>query len=145
MTRDELKLEFDLVVDPNGIDHEDDYLSAVRTGRPRLKRDQRKQAWGVFRAVRRGLKKRNLLTFEGAIHEARLAVEQGNAPGYAHVLVDEVQDFSLEALRLIRALSTAGEGVKNPLCVVGDGHQRITAPKLLSAEQELISEADHAG
>jgi superfamily I DNA/RNA helicase len=41
------------------------------------------------------------------------------------VLVDELQDFGLEALRLIRALSPIEEGLGNPLCVVGDGHQRI--------------------
>lgn len=33
--------------------------------------------------------------------EARLSVEAGNGPRYAHVLVDEVQDFSLEALRVL--------------------------------------------
>ncbi len=37
------------------------------------------------------------------------------------VLVDEVQDFSLEALRLIRALSPVEEGLGDPLCTVGDG------------------------
>jgi superfamily I DNA/RNA helicase len=79
----------------------------------------------VFRAFQRGLKKRNILTFEGAIHQARLSVEQGNFQKYRHVLVDEVQDFRLEALRLIRALSPADEGLTDPLCTVGDGHQRI--------------------
>ena len=39
--------------------------------------------------------------------------------------MDEVQDFSLEALRLIRALSPIEEECRDPLCTVGDGHQRI--------------------
>jgi superfamily I DNA/RNA helicase len=59
------------------------------------------------------------------VHQARLAVEQGQFPRYRNVLVDELQDFGLEALRLIGALSPISEGLSNPLCVVGDGHQRL--------------------
>jgi hypothetical protein len=130
MDKAKLKLEYDLVIDPNGIDEEDTYLTTVRSGRLRITRAQRRAAWPVFRAFKRGLKKRNLLTFEGAIHEARLAAEQGNFPRYAHVLVDEVQDFSLEALRLIRAISPIEEGKRDPLCTAGDGHQRIYRKKI---------------
>jgi superfamily I DNA/RNA helicase len=130
MSKDELQAEYDLVIDPNGIHDEEAYLGTVRSGRPRMSRGQRRQAWQVFRAVQRRLKKRDLLTFEGAIHEARLAVELGNIPRYAHVLVDEVQDFSLEALRLIRALSPIDDNTANPLCTVGDGHQRIYRNKI---------------
>jgi superfamily I DNA/RNA helicase len=71
------------------------------------------------------MKSRSLLTFEGAIHEARLAVEQRNFTRYAHILVDEVQEFGLEALHLIHAISPGGEGSPDPLCIAGDGHQRI--------------------
>jgi superfamily I DNA/RNA helicase len=39
--------------------------------------------------------------------------------------VDELQDFSLEGLRLIAALSRHSDRTANPLFVVGDGHQRI--------------------
>lgn len=121
----ELRREYDLVIDPNGIDDEDAYLTAVRSDRPRITRQQRRAAWPVFRAFKRGLKKRDLLTFEGAVHEARLAAEQGNFHRYSHVLVDEAQDFSLEDLRLIRAISPISEGDPDPLCLAGDGHQRI--------------------
>jgi len=125
MSQDELQREYNQVIDANGIVDEDTYLTTIRSGRPRISRKQRRAAWPVFRSVQRGLKKRNLLTFEGAIHEARLAAEQGNVARYAHVLVDEVQDFSLEALRLIYAMSPIADGTANPLCTVGDGHQRI--------------------
>nr|WP_321464383.1 UvrD-helicase domain-containing protein [uncultured Desulfobulbus sp.] len=127
--QDEMKNEYLQVVDANGITDEDTYLTTVRTGRPRVSRKQRKAAWPVFRAFQRGLKKRNLLTFEGAIHQARLAIEQGNFEKYAHVLVDEAQDFSLEALRLIKALSPIEEEGGDPLCLAGDGHQRIYRAK----------------
>jgi len=101
------------------------WIRELRRGRPRIGREQRRAAWAVFRAFMRGLKKRNLLTFEGAVHEARLVVEQSKFARYAHVLVDEIQDFSLEALRLIRAISPITEGATNPLGAFGDGHQRI--------------------
>jgi len=130
MSRDEIREEFKWIIDANGIEDEEAYLTTVRTGRPRLDRQGRKRAWPVFRAFLRGLKKRNLLTFEGAIHQARLAAENGSVPPYTHVLVDEVQDFSLEALRLIRALSPIGQGTPDPLCTVGDGHQRIYRKKI---------------
>jgi mRNA-degrading endonuclease RelE of RelBE toxin-antitoxin system len=125
LSRDEMQNEYHLIVEQHGIDNEDAYLTAVRSGRPRITRKDRKAAWPVFETFNRGLKKRQLLTFEGSIHEARLAVENGKFNQYAHVLVDEVQDFSFEALRLIHALSTIKEGHMDPLCIVGDGHQRV--------------------
>ena len=128
-TADFVREEYEEVIDPMGITSEDDYLTAVRTGRPRLSRTQRKQLWPQFSSIQRELKKRNLLTFDGLIHQARLALEKPDekreVPSYAHVLVDEVQDFGVEALRLIRMLSPIKQGTRNPLTVVGDGHQRI--------------------
>ncbi|MEA5449323.1 UvrD-helicase domain-containing protein [Leptolyngbya sp. CCNP1308] len=125
MSKLDLQEEFNLVVDANGIETEEAYLTTVRTGRPRLGRKQRREAWPVFKAFKRLLLKRNLMTFEGAIHQARLVVDQGNFPQFRHVLADEVQDFSLEGLRLLAALSPLGDGQVNPLSVAGDGHQRI--------------------
>ncbi len=125
LSQHEMQNEYHLIVEQHGIDNEDAYLTAVRSGRPRITRKDRKAAWPVFETFKRELKKRHLLTFEGSIHEARLAVEHGKFNKYAHVLVDEVQDFSLEALRLIYALCTLEEGHFDPLCIVGDGHQRV--------------------
>jgi hypothetical protein len=130
MPNEEIRREYDQIIDANGVDDEENYLTTVRSGRPRITREQRRAAWPVFRAFQRGLKKRNLLTFEGAIHQARLAVEQGNFTRYKHVLVDEVQDFSLEALRLVRAISPIDGQSLDPLCTVGDGHQRIYRSKI---------------
>ncbi len=128
--RQQLRLEYELIVEANGIDEEEAYLTALRPGRPRISREQRRAAWRIFRAFERTLRKRHLLSFEGAIHEARLAVERGTFQSYAHVLVDETQDFSLEALRLIRAISPASSGAPDPLCLTGDGHQRIYRAKV---------------
>lgn len=120
-----VRSEFDEFVDRFGIDTEEEYLTVIRSGRARLVRKQRKILWQIFADVLRELTKRNMLTFEGVVHQARLAVKQGSFPPYRHVLVDELQDFGIEALRLIRALSPIDQGLRNPLCVVGDGHQRL--------------------
>ena len=130
LSKEEMQLEFELIIDPNGINDEDAYVSTVRSARPRISRAQRKAAWPVFLAFRRGLKKRNLLTFDGAIYEARLAVEAGKFEKYLHVLVDEAQDFSLDALRLIRAISPIETEGANPLTLAGDGHQRLYRNKI---------------
>ena len=79
-----------------GVDSEEEYLTVVRTGHTRLSRRQRRQLWSVFVEFNRLLHKRNLLTFEGAIHQARMIAEKGGFPFYRHVLVDELQDFGLE-------------------------------------------------
>lgn len=125
---DFIQSEFDLVIDRMGIDSEETYLTTIRSGRPRLGRRQRKVLWRVFTDFYREMTRRNLITFEGIVHQARLAVEQKKFEKYRHVLVDELQDFGLEALRLIAAISPIREGLSNPLCVVGDGHQRIYNP-----------------
>lgn len=126
LERHQVVEEYDQIIDKAGIDNEDDYLTVVRSGRPRLSRPQRRQLWKAFAAFQRQLARRDLLTFEGVVHQARLAVEQGKFPRYRHVLVDELQDCGLEALRLLAALSPAGQ--TNPLCLVGDGHQRLYNP-----------------
>jgi superfamily I DNA/RNA helicase len=110
------------------IDSEEAYLTAVRSGRGTLRRKQRKLLWKAVREFHRGLARRNLVTFDGLIHQARLLVEEENFPGFRHVLVDEIQDFNLEGLRLIAALSPIASQASDPLCVVGDGHQRIYNP-----------------
>jgi len=123
--RDFIVSEYDTVIDSMGIDSEEAYLTAIRTGRKRISRKQRKALWQLYIQFKRELSKRNLLTFSGIIHQARLAVEQGKFEGFRYVLVDELQDFGLEALRLIGTLSPINKELSDPLCVVGDGHQRI--------------------
>lgn len=123
--RDFIRSEYEQIIDRMGIDEEDDYLTTVRSGRPRMMRKQRKKLWPYFALFQRELLKRNLMTFEGTVHQARLVVEQGKYQKYRHVLVDELQDFGLDALKLIGSLSPISDGLTNPLCVVGDGHQRL--------------------
>jgi hypothetical protein len=120
-----IREEYDQIIDRMGIDNEEDYLTTVRSGRSRLIRTQRKRLWPYFSDFQKEMVKRNLLTYEGTVHQARLVVEHGGFTKYRNVLVDELQDFGLEALKLIASLSPIEESISNPLCVVGDGHQRL--------------------
>ncbi|MCB0323268.1 MAG: ATP-dependent helicase, partial [Bdellovibrionales bacterium] len=124
-TNEELRKEFELVIDPAGIDDEESYLTLRRRGRDRLGRKQRRAVWEYVVALRKHLKKRDILTPNAAIKQARLAMESEPSREWAHVLVDEAQDFGLEALRLVRAVSPDSEESRNPLTLAGDGHQRV--------------------
>lgn len=129
-SREEIRREYEIVVDPFGIYDEETYLTTVRTGRPRLTRELRKALWKVFAEFRRRLRTRLLETEDGLIHEARLALLAGKGLKFDHVLVDEVQDFGLEALRLIAILARLEDERADPLCLVGDGHQRVHQAKV---------------
>jgi len=133
----EIKEEFEKVIDPQGIAEEDAYFSAVRSGLPKITREERRKRWPLFLAVRRELKARDLLTFDGSIHQAKEVVQREKKPLYRHVLVDEVQDFGLEALRFVRALAPTDEGIENPLSLFGDGHQRIYGTKLPMSRADI--------
>lgn len=101
------------------------YAHAKRAGRgSRLRRADRMQIWGVVECYRRLMKERAIRDVDAAMRDARLVLEQnpGSIP-YVSVVVDEAQDFSAPAFRLIRAL--AGEEHSNDLFIVGDSHQRI--------------------
>jgi superfamily I DNA/RNA helicase len=93
---EEAQDEYEMVVDPNGIDSEEGYLTTVRSGRGRMSRNQRRKLWEVFKLFQQELNKRNLLTFEGVVHQARMAAENQDKHIYRHVLVDEIQDFGLK-------------------------------------------------
>ena len=59
-----------------------------------------------------------------AIYEcSRLYASKGTKNKYAHIIVDEGQDFSDNAFRLLRTI--AGEEKPNDIFIVGDSHQRI--------------------
>lgn len=86
--------------------------------------------------MRKHLRAADLMTFEDTVHHAKEFALSGKVSRYRHVLVDEAQDFSLEALRLIRAISMTDrceqdpEQFGDPLCLAGDGHQRIYRVKI---------------
>ena len=116
--------EWDNVIQANGVETCDAYLTVSRVGRAqRLSRQQRKQLWPVFEEYRALLNERGLSEPADAFRSAsRLIADRAISFPYRAVVVDEAQDFGNEGFRLIRALVAPGE---NDLFIVGDAHQRI--------------------
>ena len=78
--------------------------------------------WPIFEDFRIIMRDRQLLEPEDAMRLARERVAANGKPLYWSVVVDEAQDLSAQALKLLRTLV---EEKKNDMFVVGDGHQRI--------------------
>lgn len=101
------------------------YLKATRIGRgTRLDRKRRVQVWAVFEEYLKILKSRGIRDIDTALYECR-KIAEANLPEikYPHIIVDEGQDFSPNAYKLLRTL--AGEEHENDIFIVGDTHQRI--------------------
>lgn len=101
------------------------YVKASRNGRGvRLNRKQRMLVWKVMETYQNLMKENQIRDINMAMYESRKLLETyGNRPRYAHVIVDEAQDFSDNAYQLLRTL--AGEEHANDMFIVGDSHQRI--------------------
>lgn len=101
------------------------YVKATRNGRgTRLDRKKRMQVWKVFENYQNLMKENQIRDINTAMYEStKLLQSAGKRSGYVSVIVDEGQDFSDNAYRLIRAL--AGEEHRNDIFIVGDSHQRI--------------------
>lgn len=101
------------------------YIKATRNGRgTRLDRKKRMLVWKVFDHYQNLMKEKQVRDINTAMYEStKLLQSGGGRPRYAHIIVDEGQDFSDNAYRLLRAL--AGEEHENDLFIVGDSHQRI--------------------
>lgn len=101
------------------------YVRATRNGRgTRLDRKKRMLVWKVFDNYQNLMKENQIRDINTAMYESeKLLASMAHSPKYAHIIVDEGQDFSDNAYRLLRAL--AGEEHANDLFIVGDSHQRI--------------------
>jgi superfamily I DNA/RNA helicase len=110
------------------------YLKASRIGRgTRLDRKKRIQIWSVFEEYLALMKEKQVRDVDAAMYECRLIMEKNQAvPSYASIIVDEGQDFSSNAYRLLRAI--AGNERKNDLFIVGDAHQRIYKKKAVMSK-----------
>lgn len=116
--------EWDEVIQPQGVGSLEEYLKAPRLGRgTKIGRATREAVWPVFREYRLQLTGRGKREYIDMIRDARQLIEkQGIRLPYRAVVVDEAQDMSAEAFRLIRALVPQGP---NDIFLVGDAHQRI--------------------
>jgi superfamily I DNA/RNA helicase len=125
--------EWEHVIQANGISKEADYLRASRLGRgQRLSRKQRQSIWPVFEEYRAILNRHHSKEFIDAIRDARVLLESSvTHTEYRAVIVDEAQDMSAEAFRLIRQIVPPVAGRTNDLFIVGDAHQRIYAHRVV--------------
>ena len=101
------------------------YVRASRSGRgTRLDRKKRIQVWRVLECYYNLMKESHKRDINTAMYECRNLLRQsGCRKRYAHIIVDEGQDFSDNAYRLLREL--AGPEHPDDIFIVGDSHQRI--------------------
>jgi superfamily I DNA/RNA helicase len=118
------RVEWENVVQAQNITKLDEYLVAPRIGRgTRLSREMKRKVWAVFQEYRAELNQARKKEYVDLIRDARQVLEHKALKlPYRAVTVDEPQDMSAEAFRLIRALVPPGE---NDIFIVGDAHQRI--------------------
>lgn len=113
------------VIQDQDLRTEEAYVKAVRRHRGvPLSRAQRRLLWPVFAEYRQLLDDGKRLEPLDVMRRSRAKLEASSeASRYRAVVVDETQDFSAEALRLLRAI--AGPEHPDDLFLVGDAHQRI--------------------
>ena len=118
------KSELSQVIVPQQVRNAADYMRVLRKGRgTRLNRAQKLAVWQVVETYRRIMQANNAYDVDTAMQNVVSLLTQGDMPRkYAHVVVDEGQDFSTPAYRVIRALVDEGD---NDIFIVGDAQQRI--------------------
>jgi mRNA-degrading endonuclease RelE of RelBE toxin-antitoxin system len=124
------KEEWAKVIQPQNVSSLEEYYKARRLGRGvQLNRSMRKAVWSVFENYRLGLNDAGLKETEDAYRDAITLIDSKSIQlPYASVIVDEAQDFGLNAFRLIRSIVKEG---KNDVFIVGDAHQRIYGSKVI--------------
>ena len=120
-----LRDEWREIIQANRILELEEYLRVSRIGRgTSINRKERCALWKIFKRYSEELEDDNLLEPEEAYHVACKIIEiQSPKQRYCSFLLDEAQDFSAPAFRLLSRL--AGNLDANNLFIVGDGHQRI--------------------
>lgn len=122
--------EWEKVIQPQNVNSLEDYFRARRLGRGvQLNRALRKAVWPVFENYRLGLNDAGLKETEDAYRDALTLIQSKSIQlPYNSIIVDEAQDFGLNAFRLIRQLAPEQQ---NDLFIVGDAHQRIYGSKVV--------------
>ena len=118
--------EYDQVILAGGIESEQDYFKARRTGRgsDKLSRLDKSEIWRVIEKYNEIKDNRNCvdhLELYALVTEKLEEVSDGMKP-YQHVIVDEFQDLGNTELKFVRALVPKGE---NDIFLVGDPYQKI--------------------
>jgi superfamily I DNA/RNA helicase len=116
--------EWEQVIQAQDVTDLDQYLRVSRIGRgTKLSREKKKLIWPVFQEYRAQLNEQGKKEYIDLLRDARLLIESKKLVlPYRAVVVDEAQDMSAEAFRLLRAIVPEGS---NDMFIVGDAHQRI--------------------
>lgn len=126
--------ERESIVLANEIDSFAGYVRVSRAGSGvRLSAKDKKDVWEVLETYRRMLADKNLMDREEIILLAVNMMRKGRKSPYVSVVVDEAQDFSATAMKLVALLSgnSVDEVRPNSLFIVGDAHQRIYPRKTI--------------
>ncbi|MCG7320842.1 UvrD-helicase domain-containing protein [Arsenicicoccus bolidensis] len=122
-----LETEYALVILPNRISSETEYVRVRRAGRGvALDRPKRKALWKVVDRYRSKARIDGTTDFDEKAAIAAAWLEH-NGPLFDHVIVDEAQDLTPSRLRLLRRLAAEGP---NDLFICEDSHQRIYGQKV---------------
>ena len=116
--------EWEQVIQSRGVTTREEYLRIPRTGRGvRLNRASRAKLWPVFEEYRAQLAECGVLEVADCYRAAAALLEQDStSANFTSVIVDEAQDMSAPAWRLIRRIVPNSQ---DDLFIVGDAHQRI--------------------
>ncbi|KFI87796.1 UvrD/REP helicase [Bifidobacterium pullorum subsp. saeculare DSM 6531 = LMG 14934] len=122
--------EWSQILVPQQISSVAQYLHVLRKGRgTKLSRAQKIGIWHVVEAYQRLMRDRNAFDIDMAMQNAvSLLSDSHETKRYAHIVVDEGQDFSAPAYRVIRALVDEHD---NDIFIVGDAQQRIYGHKVV--------------
>ncbi len=111
------------VIKGRGLTRFEEYETLPRTGRRRpLNRDQRAAMWRLYVAYEQELRRRGILDYDDVVLEAEASLRATPLERYDAVIVDEAQDLSCAALRMLHLL--VGDR-PDGLLLVADGRQTI--------------------
>lgn len=111
------------VIKARGITHFEQYADLARTGRKyRITLEQRRAVWSIYGAYTTALRETNTFDFHDTILMAAAELLREPTAEYSAVVVDEAQDLSAAAMRMLHAL--VGDQ-PDGLTLIGDGQQSI--------------------
>jgi superfamily I DNA/RNA helicase len=124
LTRAYLREEIDWIIKGRGFTAPDGYFALQRSGRGTpLSRELREEAWRLYQAYEAELRAAHVHDFNDVLIAAHeLVAKKGNTQPYTAVIVDEAQDLTEIAIRLLHA--AVGDR-PDGLLLVGDGQQSI--------------------
>ena len=125
LSRPYLRQEIEWVIKGRGLAGRDAYLALPRTGRGTpLPRELREQVWELYERYRADLSEQQVADFTDILIRAYEVVRDlDERPLYDAVVIDESQDLTESAVRLLAALVDPAR--PDCLLLVGDGQQSI--------------------